>query len=285
MPFHKKIFSAIFFLVAIDAFVWFSIFSDSPKDKSAEAYFLSVGQGDSELLTLPEGVKILIDGGPDNKVLGELDSILPVFSRYADILIMSHPEADHFSGLMGVVERYEIGAFIWSGKGGQGGAFGDLTRELEKKKIKNIAVAEGDKIKIGESVLEVLSPGNGVLAGKSANESSLVLKFYYGGAEALFTGDIGFYAEKEVLKKHILAGIDVLKVAHHGSKNSSGEEFLAAVSPKIAVIEVGKNGYGHPTKEVLSRLASAGAQVFRTDKNGAVKIIFSGGGIKVLKEN
>jgi competence protein ComEC len=280
---NNKILIALICLVLADIFVWAEI-SGFSKSGNAEIYFLDVGQGDSELVIFPGGARALIDGGPGKKTAQALDSIIPQFDRRVDLLILSHPEADHFSGMIDVLKRYEAGAFIWSGQPGQTEAFNDLIGEIGRQKIKSVSVSAGDKIRQGDSVFEVLSPYGKSAGAMSANEASLVLKFSSNGGEALFTGDIGFFSEKTVYSGYDLSGIDVLKVAHHGSKNSSSENFLAAVSPALAVIEVGKNSYGHPAKEALLRLASIGTQVLRTDEDGTIKIVFENGKMEISKK-
>lgn len=278
----NKILAVLICLVLADIFAWAEIVGFSPAG-NAEIYFLDVGQGDSELVVFPEGARALIDGGPGKKAASALDSIIPRFGRRVDLLILSHPEADHFSGMADVLKRYEVGAFIWSGLPAETAAFNDFIGEIKKRKIKSVPVSAGDKIRQGNSVFEVLSPYGAVSGAVSTNETSLVLKFSSNGGEALFTGDIGFSSEKTIFSANELSGVDVLKVAHHGSKNSSGNDFLAFISPKLAVIEVGKNSYGHPAKESLSRLASVGAMILRTDEDGTIKAVFKNGKMEISK--
>jgi competence protein ComEC len=186
--------------------------------------------------------------------------------------------------MIDILKRYEAGAFIWSGQPGQTEAFNDLAGEIGRQKIKSVSVSAGDRIRQGDSVFEVLSPYKRDAGAMSVNEASLVLKFSSNGGEALFTGDIGFFSEKTISSGYDLSGIDVLKVAHHGSKNSSSKDFLDSFSPSLAVIGVGKNSYGHPAKEALSRLVSIGARVLRTDESGTIKAVFKDGEMEILKE-
>jgi competence protein ComEC len=280
---NNKILAVLICLALADIFVWAEI-SGFSRTGSAEIYFLDVGQGDSELVVFPDGAKALIDGGPGRGAVLALDSVISQFDRRVDLLILSHPEKDHFSGMADVLKRYETGAFIWSGQLGQSEAFNDLIGEISRKKIKIVSVSAGDRVRQGDSVFEVLSPRKENAGAMSANEASLVLRFFSNGGEALFTGDIGFSSEKTISSGYDLSGTDVLKVAHHGSKNSSGKFFLAYFSPSLAVIEVGKNSYGHPAKETLSNLASAGAQILRTDENGTIKVVFKNGKMEIFKE-
>ncbi|MBI2592814.1 MAG: hypothetical protein HYW37_01460 [Candidatus Colwellbacteria bacterium] len=142
----KYLSSIYLVLIGSNLFVWYWIFNGStPSDLNL--YFLDVGQGDSELLKLPGGVKVLIDGGPGKAVLGELARALPATERYIDLVMLSHPQLDHFTGLISVMERYKIGAFIYNGREGETTAWRDLKRVLEEKKINVLILAEGDKIK------------------------------------------------------------------------------------------------------------------------------------------
>ena len=144
---------------------------------------------------------------------------------------------------------------------------------IEKENIPLITLAEGDKIKYGKNNLLILSPNKKFLGRKEINNTSIVIKFESPKFGALFTGDIGYDVEKYLVNKFpdILKS-DILKVPHHGSKYSSSLEFLKMVNPGLALIEVGKNSYGHPTKEVLNRLMALGVDVFRTDEDGTIKI-------------
>lgn len=273
------------FLAIFDFFVWQEVFFGKPNENS-EIYFLDVGQGDSQLVILPGGIKALIDGGPGNKIVSELSSILPVTGHYIDLLIMSHPQYDHFAGFIDILKRYEVGAFIYNGREGEIAAFQELKKVLKDKNIKTIILGQGDKISHGQSRFDILSPGVEFLKSEELNDTSLVMKLTSAGGEKqfkiLFTGDIGEKVEKYLVKNFDIE-VDVLKVAHHGSKYSSGIEFLEKARPKISIIEVGKNSYGHPTEKALNNLASIGSQIFRTDQGGALKLIFDGEKVNIFR--
>ena len=293
----------VIFLIIFDFFVWSQIVSGvNEQNNDLEVYFLDVGQGDSELINLPNDVQVLMDGGPDNKILEELSSILPPTDRYIDLVVLSHPQYDHFAGLIEVLKRYEIGAFLYNGREGTAKAFEDLKRTIEKNKIPTIILTQGDKIKYQNNLLDILSPTADLLKSKELNDTSLVIslaielvnqnfsKLHYVDdrqrnviTKILFTGDIGFKVEN-YLTENFNIDSDVLKVGHHGSKYSSGKKFLKAVNPKIAIIEVGKNTYGHPTSQTLNGLASIGSQIFRTDQNGTIKLVINGEKINIFKK-
>lgn len=271
-------------LVAANIFIWASLVSGTP-NKNTELYFLDAGQGDSELVRLPGNVKILIDGGPNAKVLTALSKSLPPNDRYIDLIILSHAEADHFTGLIEVAKRYKVGAFIYNGLDGKGNAWPELLKILKNGNAPVITLSAKDKIKYQDSRIDFIWPEKNNLPNitKSLNETALVSILQSSGAKALFTGDIGFKTENQLLEKYNLDA-DILKVSHHGSKYSTSRKFLDEVTPKISAIEVGKNSYGHPTAQVLQNLASVSSQIFRADRDGTVKLIIEDGKIRIFKQ-
>ena len=264
-------------LVMLDILAWGDIILGT-FGKRLELYFFDVGQGDSEMIVMPGNVKLMIDGGPDNgKAVEQIDNIMPWHDRYIDLVMISHAELDHFGGLLDVLKRYKVGAFIYNGKGNNSESFKELAVIIKERNIPVIVVGEGDSIAYASSTVDIVSAG-----GASRNEGAIVAKFTGGGASALYTGDIGEETELQLAKeKNIKA--DVLKIAHHGSKFSSNKRFLEAVDPKITVIEVGKNSYGHPTDIVLERIKQLGARLFRTDMNGMVRLVVEDGMIRQYK--
>lgn len=279
---YRSIFIVFGILALLDVVIWQPIlfFRESG---NLELYFLDVGQGDSELIILPTGVKILSDGGPPNtKVLSQLSKILPPTDNYIDLLIMSHPQLDHFGGFIDVLKNYKIGAFIGNGREGTAAAYNELADVIKSKQVPYIKLMDGDAIKNGDSKFSVLSPNEENLESKELNDTSIVMQLEHNGLKVLYTGDIGFNIEDYLTKKDDLHS-QVFKVPHHGSKFSSGSAFLNAVQPQVSVIEVGKNSYGHPTGEVLGRLADTDTQVFRTDKDGTVKIVVEDSKLRIYR--
>lgn len=234
--------------------------------------FLDVGQGDAEYMVLPGGVRVLVDGGPPGTAsLSALAKLIPQSDRYIDLVAMTHPQTDHIGGLIEVMRRYEIGAFLWSGRTNDIPAFRELMRVARERNIRMIELGEGDAVRTGDNRLAVLSPGRALLASKDTNDTTLVLLLESAGIRTLFAGDIGSEVERMLARTHPDA-VDILKVPHHGSRFSSTQFFLDAVKPLLAVIEVGKNSYGHPTDETLARLRGAGARVMRTDRDGTITV-------------
>ena len=273
----------ILFLIVFDIFIWTEIFFDRP-NKNTELYFLNVGQGDGELIVFPNDIKTLIDAGPANKAAEEFSYLFSPFNRYIDLVILTHPELDHFGGLIDVIKRYKVGAFIFNGEIKDSNGFGDLEKIIQENKIQTIVLSGGDKIKYLENYFDVLSPLKDS-SSVATNENGLVLKLTSQNLKALFSADIGEKTENDLIKKYgDYLKSDILKVAHHGSKFSSSENFLAMVLPKISIFEVGKNSYGHPNDIVIERLKNLGSKIFRTDENGTIKISIDSGKLNVYNK-
>ncbi len=267
-------------LILLDLTIWYLIVFSGRNDK-LKLYFLNVGQGDSSLMISPYGRKILIDGGPLNGNLQEnLEKILPFSDRYLDLVIVSHPETDHFAGLLEVLKNYKVGAILTNGQVGKSQEWQEFENIVKEKKLPEIILAAGDKISSRDFLAKILSPSVG--DNSSSNDFSLVMLLESEGIKSLFAGDISVDTEKSLANLFNL-DVDILKVNHHGSKYSSGQDFLKEVSPLISIIEVGKNSYGHPTQETLNRLSAIGSQIFRTDKDGLIKIEVKNRQLKIFK--
>lgn len=271
--------------IAVDFFVWQRIIFAKAPD-SPRIYFLDIGQGDSELAILPGNVKIMTDAGPDSKITRELEKIPELADKYIDIAVISHPQLDHFNGFRYLLSRYRVGAFIYNGRSDSPSVneWPDLVEKIKQNNIPLIRLGAGDKIKHSDSKIDFLSPDPDLVQSAELNDTGLVEFLESRGLKAIFTADINDYDEKALVKRFDLRA-DILKVAHHGSRFSSSAEFLMAVKPKVAVIEVGdKNKYGHPTKEALQRISAASATIFRTDKNGQITALVDNGKLKIFTE-
>ena len=261
-------------VVGLNLFVWAQIiFLD--RSISPKIYFLNVGQGDSTLVEFPTGVQILTDAGPSKKVVGELGKILGEPDHYIDLAIITHPQLAHFNGFNEILERYEVGAFIVNGREVDLPEWKSLVAKISERKIPVIILAATDKIKNAENKIEILSPDQNFIQSGELNDTSLVELIQIKNLKLLLTGDIGQNVEKYLVKKlGSQLKTDILKVAHHGSKFSSSNEFLGVVNPKVAVIEVGDNRYGHPTPEAIQRLSEANIlKILRTDQDGTIKTL------------
>lgn len=274
----------VFVLILFNIFIWYRIFADTPS--RGETYFLDVGQGDSELVVLPGGAKILIDAGPaSGRAAYSLKSVVSEFDRYIDLAVITHPQLDHFGGFLDLLDRYEFGGFIFNGRSNEpeaGAEWGALVSKIKQRGIPLITLAADDAIIYGESRVNILSPSREFLQSAELNDTGLVMLLKTPSLKYLFTADIGAGVE-EYLANNFDLRADVLKIPHHGSRYSAGDGFLKKINPKIAIAEVGEgNSYGHPAKEVLGRLGELGSKIFRTDKNGTIKVVSSGSMLSVF---
>ncbi len=236
-------------------------------------WVFDVGQGDAIFIDAPEA-QILIDGGPDGAVIEKLTSIMPPWDRSIDIMINTHPHADHVTGLIHVLSRYQVDWVFTSGQ-----AYGSSVNAVFEELASNQrSVKAGEVIGLGDEVtLTVLWPSVDINREslEDPNAGSVVALFQYGETSMLLTGDIGVEEELKLIDD--LGHIDVLKVGHQGSLTSSASAFLDAIQPDFAIISVGENDYGHPSPIVLDRLRATQAEIFRTDYYGDVRIISDGG--------
>lgn len=252
-------------LILLLGLIWGAVFQ--LPDNQLHLVFCDVGQGDAALISYKQ-VQVLVDGGPNNQVLDCLSSHLPFWDRDIEMVVLTHPEADHFTGLIEVIKRYNILQFVVNSENNDSLGFQEFRQLMLAEGVPVYNPKTGDQIKTGPIQLAVLWPKQSAVLGaesgqENLNDTSIVLKLVFAGFTALFTGDISSLVEKQL----DLTKVDLLKVAHHGSKYSTGEEFLQAIKPKTAVISVGRNQWGHPTEEVLTRLQSIGAKILRTDEN------------------
>lgn len=278
-----KYLSSIFLvLIGFNLFIWYWVFTGGVSN-NLNLYFLDVGQGDGELIKLPGNVKLLIDGGPDKKILSSLANTLSPADRYIDFVVLSHPQLDHFSGLIPVLERYKVGAFVYNGEDSKEKAWKDFISILKDKNIPIIVLRGGDSINYKDNKLMFLSPDGEIGKKSELNDTALVSELVSGGIKTLFTADVGFDVENYLIKKYDL-DVDILKVGHHGSKYSTSTAFLNAITPNISIIEVGKNTYGHPTKETLNKLLGIGSSIYRNDEQGTIHIEANSGKVNVYAE-
>lgn len=244
------------------------------KEKTdAKIIFLDVGQGDSILIILPGDQQIVIDGGPSVKILDKIGKYLPFYDKKLELLVLTHPHADHLRGLNHLLKNYEIKNIWLTGAFYESSIYKEFIRLLNEEGAKLYLAKEGDKIKWrGETILRVLTPGKIVLGKdfRKIHQSMLVSELEIGGVKFALMGDTENKLEQELVSKNLLGDVDVLKVGHHGSKTSTSQELLNTTKPEVAVIQVGKNSYGHPTDLVLDRLKKAGAVVLRTDELGDI---------------
>ncbi|MGQ9483362.1 MBL fold metallo-hydrolase [Chloroflexus sp.] len=242
-------------------------------EQPLEVHVIDVGQGDSILIRTPEGKTALIDGGYDNGLA--LAYLRERGIGHIDVMVASHPHADHIGGLVDVLRALPVKGFWTSGATHTTGTYEQLLDAIDVARVPYYEVQRGDTIPLGWLRFEVLHSDP---EADDLNNTSVVLRLAYGHVSFLFTGDVEAAAELDMLstvRDRLKATI--LKVAHHGSHTSSTAEFLAAVQPRIAVYSAGRdNNYGHPHRETIQALQRVGAAVYGTDEHGTIVIVTNG---------
>ena len=276
-------------------------FSADRQDGKLHIDFIDVGQGDSALLTMPDGTTLLIDGGGhpnidwqkngesedgeslerDVRSVGER-----VVSEYlwargldrVDYVLATHADADHIDGLNDVVRNFRVRAAIVARTPKRDPGYRQFAETMKEMRVPVERIGAGDLMHFGDVTAEVLWPTASVdETAPSRNNDSVVLRFNFGASFILFTGDVEKEAELAMLAGGLDLRSDLVKVAHHGSKTSSVEEFVAASRPETAVISVGRTSiFGHPSKEVVGRWRASGAQVMTTGEKGTISVVADG---------
>lgn len=268
-------------LAALCTGVWSVVYAETPRHPGVLVVaVLDVGQGDAIYIESPTGVQLLLDSGPDDSVLRVLPDVMPRLDRSLDAIVATHPDADHIGGFKKLLERYDVGAYIYPNIPKDTAVARALEEQVDAQDIPRVVARRGMTLELGDgAVLTVLYPERDVshLGGDKANEGGVVARLVYGEFEALFTADVGGGVEARLLQLDA-EGLDsdFLKVGHHGSKYSSTPTFVAAVSPEVAAISVGKNSYGHPTAQALAELGRVGAEILRTDEKGTIRCVSDG---------
>ncbi len=273
-------FLAFILLLGIGVYQYF-LFHDG----RLHVVFCDVGQGDAIFIRAPNNKYILVDGGPDKKVLDCLAKHMGFWERTIDLVVLTHPHQDHFFGLNYVLDRYITLSFATERLNNNTGSYRDLNRKIGEKKIAQRTVFAGDRYRIGEDLfIAIESPShqllqrsspNGVI-GESREFASIILKLTYGNFDVIFTGDAQAEALGEVASEN-QNKIEVLQVPHHGSKTGLNRGIIEQLAPELAVISVGaKNRYGHPSKAALSLFDEKRIKILRTDRDGDVEILSDG---------
>ncbi len=237
--------------------------------------FLDVGQGDAILITTPGGAHILVDGGADpDRLCGYLGRALPVWDRSLDLVVLTHHDLDHMGGLLGLRPRYSVDLLLRPA-GEAPAPWAEEWKATEAEAGSVVTATAGLTLDLGDgTTLEVVYPPvTGCPAwGTSDNDCSTVLRLTYGDASLLLMGDAEGIVEDLLVNGDAMAPVWVLKVSHHGSGHGTGDALLAAARPRLAVISVGANRYGHPAAGVLERLRRYGVETLRTDQLGTIEL-------------
>ncbi len=257
--------------------------TDTPTPTSAPAAtglllqvtFLDVGQGDAAWLKTPDGWDILIDGGEKSEGPGLVSYLQSHGVTDIEVLILSHPHADHVGGLITVLESMEVDEALTNCQSYDTATYQEFQELLVSKGVITTCVRDGNNFVWGDYIsAAAVNPPEPLTS--DANNNSIVLRISYDTIDFLFTGDIESEAESAILERAPPVEAEVLKVAHHGSQYSSTAPFLTAVDPETAVISVGPNSYGHPTAEAIQRLHDAGATIYRSDLRGTIVVTTDG---------
>lgn len=264
-------------------FIWSVIFSFTDNE-FLEVVFFDIGQGDAIFIETPDKKQILIDGGPDNAILEKLNREMFFYDRTIDLLILTHPDADHITGLVSVLEYYNVKHILTSGVEKDTAVYKRWRDLIKEKNIPLILAQSGQKILLDQDIfLEIIWPEQSSIKSfsKNTNNVSVVGKLVYKDIEFLLTGDIEKKVENYLVNNNLNLESDILKVPHHGSKTSSSYNFIKMINPQISVISVGGNNrYNHPNDEVLDRLKES--FIYRTDKNRDIRILTDGNLFDIL---
>jgi len=248
---------------------------------------LDVGQGDAILLQGPSGGRALVDTGPDpGRLIALLDQRIPAWDRRLDLVVLTHPHEDHVAGLAAVMDRYRITEIAEPGMIGLGPGDAAYRRRLAGLGRQSRILSAGDTLSLDGIRMDVEWPLPGTVplrppdSGTGINNVSIVLDIHFGARRMILTGDV-----EEQIDPHLLAtgiardgeGLDLLKVAHHGSGTATTDAFVEQMKPRVAVVSAGSgNPYGHPSPKTVARLVESGAKLFRTDLDGSVEISTDG---------
>jgi len=289
------------FLLLLSALMIFHPFGSPKIDGRLHVDFLDVGQGDAALITFPNGETLLVDGGgkanfnqtnlgtkeepeffePDTRSVGEAVVSEFLWARgysQIDYVLATHADADHIQGLSDAAVNFSARSAIFGRTPAKDTEFTALHAVLQKRGIESVRLSRGDVLTFGDVKIEILyPPRDDSPEAASDNNHSLVLRVIYGQRKFLLTGDIEKETERELLNASEFLQADLVKVAHHGSRTSSIQEFIDASKAKVAVISVGKTSpYGHPHLEVVERWKSSGAKVLTTGENGTISVSTDG---------
>lgn len=248
------------------------VYANAFPDRELRVSFLNVGQGDAIFIQGPTGVQMLVDGGPSTAVLRELGKTMPFFDRSLDAVIATHPDSDHIAGLVYVMDRYDVRAYLAPGIPNDTAVSSALQKAVLNEGIEETHARRGMRLTLGGGAYaDILFPDRDV-SRVETNTGSVVARIVYGDTEFLLTGDAPKSIERylAVFYPDTLTS-DVLKAGHHGSRTSSDELFIDAVKPRYAIVSRGcENRYGHPAAEVVERFLARSITILDTCLEGTV---------------
>ena len=249
----------------------------TPKGKLT-VHYIDVGQGASQLIQTPSGKTMLIDGGNNDDEQRMVSYLKKQGISKVDVLIGTHPDADHVGGLDAVVDAFDIGKIYMPKVSSNTKTFESLLTSIQNKGLKVTTAKAGVTIDLDDQLdVTMVAP---VKSYDDKNEMSAVVKLTFNKNSFLFTGDAESGSESDMINSGTNLKSDVLLVGHHGSNSSTSQAFLNAVNPTYAVIQVGDNSYGHPTDNILKRLHNKNVKIYRNDLQGTIVFTSDGTNIK-----
>lgn len=270
-----------------DIFVQAGLTDNSTISRSPiSVHFIDVGQGDC-ILIKTQHASALVDAGDRGKGEAVVQYLRNQNIEKLDYVFITHPDSDHIGGMPEVLENFKVSKFIMPAIKKENmpttKIFEKLLNTIRNKQIDAETAVPQDVFNLGDATLTVLAP---ISSTSKLNNMSIVLRVVMGKNSFLLTGDAEIEEEMDMIKSGYPLQSDVLKAGHHGSKNSSGKDFLRAVSPKTVIVSCGRdNSYGHPSTEALERFSQVGAEVFRTDRHGSIVIGSDGENISIDYDN
>ena len=249
-------------------------------DGLLHVWVLDVGQGDAILAESPVGEWMMIDGGPDSMAVKKMGEILPFYVDKIDLVVLSHPHADHLNGLIEVIKRYKVKTVLMTGARYNYGAYDEFYKLLKMRGVEVIFTDGESDLKMGKIGFDIIYPQKSIEGSgfNNINNSSIVLRLIYGNKRLMFSGDLEMEKEQEIVEQTQLnLGADLVKAGHHGSRTSNTLDWLTRIHPQWAIISCGvDNGFKHPAPSTVERFLSLGAGVWRTDIDGTVQIVSDG---------
>lgn len=274
-----------FFILLTFILILVAIFAFSIPGAKLRVIACDVGQGDAILATY-KNIQILTDGGPGNSVISCLGRYIPFWDRTIELVVSTHPDADHSTGLVEVLKRYTVANILINPIDSGTQTIKALEKQVGSKGITQIKPQDGQSIVLGLIRLDIVNPSMGQVLGLDTfaeesdlgyfkpvdptNDYSISYVLRFGNFSGLFTGDIGNDVSDRIAEYPGIDNVDYIKIPHHGSKNGTTENLLKSFMPKVAVISVGKNSYGHPNRQILDLLNKYGVTTYRTDLLGDV---------------
>lgn len=249
--------------------------------------FLDVGQGDAIFIQTPSGKSMLVDGGPNNNILAKLAREMSYFDRDVDVIEETHPDADHITGLIPVLEKFNVKQIILPKVMSDTKIYDDLNTHIKNEQSETHVAQSGDIIDFHDGVIvKVIYPSSNYIVKKNdTNDASVSVEVIYGDETFLLTGDLPSTEESKLISGGLTKNITVYKAGHHGSKYSSGEVLLTYIKPEYSVISAGKdNKYGHPNPEAIERLQKYSKEILSTIDRGTISFITDGRMIEVETE-